>query len=96
METSCLNVLLSEKSTANGVSKYIEGNSEDDIQISKIFNWKSIYMRNVEKTFCLLLTVFFLILTFLLTYLNWINTEKSYYNSSMPCIYNITMTLLYL
>lgn len=95
-ESSFTNVLLKKRATMNGVSKYIEDISGDETQILKNLSWTSKCVRNIEKIFCLLLAIFFLLLTVLSTYLNWMDAEASYYNSTMPCIYNITMTLLYL
>lgn len=100
-ESSFTNVILNKKSSMYGVSKYIEEKSEDDIHVLKNNNLTASVMSKflviAETIFCVLIVVCSLILTGLTTYFNLTNAVESYSNNTnMPCIYNVTMGLLYL
>lgn len=76
------------------VNKTENERTEKNVTINKLSQLKR--FQNLEKGFCLFIILFFSILTISSTYLNLINAKQSYSNKRMPCIYNVTVELLYL
>lgn len=89
---SSTNVVSNNKCAMNGISKYRESISENPVKLGQT----NIYIGYAEMGFCLILIVFFFLLTISSTYLNWINIRTSYSSNTTPCMYNLTIALMYL
>lgn len=99
LENSFTNVVLNTRATMNGVSKYVEDAPKENSQVRQEICQRrttaSKLVRKAEKGICLLIVLVSLVLTVLATYFNLTNAVETYSNTTTPCIYNLTMSLLY-
>lgn len=96
-ETSFTNVVLNEETTANGRTK-LERDEFKLLENHSATSTGSSILVKCEIVFCLLIVLISFLLTSVTTYFNLSNAVAaySYSNATMPCIYNVTMALLYL
>lgn len=97
-ENSLTNIMLIKKSASNGIKKCVHDNGKLATFGSpkKKNRTSSEFLKITEIIFCVVIVIVSITLTILTTYFNLITAVQSYTNNTMPCIYNITMDLLYL
>lgn len=95
--TAVTNIDLNAKTLENGIPD-MKKTEYERMQNNGIVNKFSQLKRfqSLEKVFCLFVVLIFSTLTISSTYLNLLNANQSYSNNSMPCIYHVTLKLLYL